>query len=377
MPTAQPPDEIDGARCAPEDEGQPDHPPSAGEFPVGIIGAGFIIDSVALRAYARAGINVVAIASRHAERADAVAKRWGIPRSYGEPAALLDDNEVRILEVAYPPHLQVDLIRQAAKKDHIAAVLAQKPLALSLAEARQAVDALEQEGKVLAVNQNMRFDAAVRLAKRLIASGQIGQPMLASIEMHAVPHWQSFLRDYQRLTVANMSVHHYDSLRWLLGTPLQVFSTSLRDPRTTFDHSDGLVTSVIRFESGAIGQCLEDTWVGPTKWMTAADSSVRWRVTGERGVIEGTCGWPEWPNEVPSTARYLSDNTEGSWVQPHFKSAWFPDAFGAVMLDLQESLRRGSEPENSGRDHLNTLAMVEASYRSMSEARSVDISEVW
>ena len=123
-----------------------------------------------------------------------------------------------------------------------------------------------------------------------------------------------------------MSVHHYDSLRWLLGTPLQVFSTAVRDPRTTFDHSDGLVTSVIRFASGAIGQCLEDTWVGPTEWMTAADSSVRWRVTGERGVIEGTCGWPEWPNEAPSTARYLSDNTEGSWVQPHFKSAWFPDS---------------------------------------------------
>ena len=51
--------------------------------------------------------------------------------------------------------------------------------------------------------------------------------------------------------------------------------------------------------------------------------------------------------------------------------------FSAVMLDLQAALKRGSEPENSGRDHLNTLAMVEASYRSMSEARSVGISEVW
>ncbi len=275
------------------------------------------------------------------------------------------------------PTCKSDLIKQASKTAHVVAVLAQKPLALSLAEARQAVDAMAQEGKILAVNQNMRFDAAVRLAKQLIARGEIGRPMLASIEMHAVPHWQSFLREYQRLTVANMSVHHYDSLRWLLGTPLQVFSAAVKDPRTTFDHSDGLVTSVIRFASGAIGQCLEDTWVGPTEWMTAADSSVRWRVTGERGVIEGTSGWPAWPNEVPSTARYLSDNTEGSWVQPRFESAWFPDAFGAVMLDLQAALKRGSEPENSGRDHLDTLAMVEASYRSMSEARSVNISEVW
>ena len=62
-------------------------------YPVGIIGSGFIIDSVALRSYARAGINVVAIASRHAGRAS-VADHWGIPRSYREPATLLDDLEV-------------------------------------------------------------------------------------------------------------------------------------------------------------------------------------------------------------------------------------------------------------------------------------------
>ena len=77
MPTAQPSDETEGARCAHREGGRSDQRPSASEFPVGIIGAGFIIDSVALRAYARAGIKVVAIASRHSDRADAVAKRWG------------------------------------------------------------------------------------------------------------------------------------------------------------------------------------------------------------------------------------------------------------------------------------------------------------
>ena len=44
------------------------HRPGAA-YPVGIIGSGFIIDSVALRSYARAGVNVVAIASRNAGRA--------------------------------------------------------------------------------------------------------------------------------------------------------------------------------------------------------------------------------------------------------------------------------------------------------------------
>ena len=176
MPTAEPSDETEGARCPPG-RGSIRSAAECERVPGRHNRDGFIIDSVALRAYARAGIKVVAIASA----IPTVPMRWqnaGDRSKYSEPAALLDDNEVSILEVAYPPHLQVDLIRQAARKGHIAAVLAQKPLALSLTEARQAVDAMQQEGKVLAVNQNMRFDAAVRLAKQLIASGELAHARL-------------------------------------------------------------------------------------------------------------------------------------------------------------------------------------------------------
>jgi predicted dehydrogenase len=195
--------------------------------------------------------------------------------------------------------------------------------------------------------------------------------------MHAVPHWQPFLRDYGRLTIANMSIHHYDSLRWLLGEPLEVFAAVTKDPRTAFEHVDGLVSSVIKFAGGTLAHSIEDVWVGPADLLTADDANIRWRVTGELGLVEGSCGWPGWPNEVPSTVRYLSQDTQGSWVQPRFATAWFPDAFGAVMCQLQSVLTTGGQLDNSGCDHLGTLAMVEAAYRSIDEARSVKIAEVW
>lgn len=345
--------------------------------PVGIIGAGFIVAEVTLRSYRRRGVQVVAIASRHADRSAEVARRWAVPKSYGDPLALLDDEQVEVVEIAYPPHLQPGLVEEACRRDHIKAVLVQKPLSLSLEEAHRAVDCATKRGKTLAVNQNMRFDEALRFAKRLAVTRTFGNPVLAEVNMHAIPHWQRFLQGYGRLTIANMSVHHFDILRWLVGEPAEVMAQARPDPRTRFYHRDGIVSSLVRFENGALGRSLEDVWVGPTELISTSDASVTWRLTGELGLVEGSCGWPAWPNEVPSTLRYLAESTGGHWVEPRFRSSWFPDAFGNVMIELQSALNRGEEPENSGRDHLRTLAVVEAAYRSLDQKRAVTISEVY
>src|SRR5690242_10293587 len=88
-----------------------------------------------LAAYQEAGFPVVAIASRTEANARAVADRWGIPTVHPSVEALLADTDVEILDIAYPPDLQPAIIRAALAQPHIAAVLAQKPLALDLDEA--------------------------------------------------------------------------------------------------------------------------------------------------------------------------------------------------------------------------------------------------
>ena len=50
---------------------------------------------------------------------------------------------------------------------------------------------------------------------RIAAGTALGDIVYAQIDMHAIPHWQTFLADYDRLTLANMSVHHLDVLRFL------------------------------------------------------------------------------------------------------------------------------------------------------------------
>src|SRR5260370_21618501 len=166
----------------------PDAPIRSRRFRIGCVGAGFIMGDVQLAAYAGAGFPVVAIASRTKAKAAEVAARWKIPTVHDTPEALIEDAKVEILDLAFPPDQQPGLIRHALRQPHIKAILAQKPLAMNFADARAIVAEAQAAGKVLSVNQNMRYDQSIRVLKQLLDRGDLGAPVLATIEMRAIPH---------------------------------------------------------------------------------------------------------------------------------------------------------------------------------------------
>jgi len=91
----------------------PDPPIRAKRFRIGCVGAGFIVADVQLAAYASAGFPVVAIASRTKAKAAEAAARWGIATVHDSPEALIEDAQVEILDLAFPPDQQPGLIRHA------------------------------------------------------------------------------------------------------------------------------------------------------------------------------------------------------------------------------------------------------------------------
>lgn len=341
---------------------------------IGAIGAGMIMADVHLEAYRQAGFSVVAIASRTPEKARALAERYGIPTVHSTPEELIADEGVDIVDIAFPPDQQPALIRAALAQDHVRGVLAQKPLALTLEEAIALRDEAAARGKALSVNQNMRFDQSIRVLKQILDRGELGEPVFASITMHAIPHWQSFLEDYERLTLANMSVHHLDALRFLFGEPDQIHTVTRTDPRTVFAHRDGIVVSTLTFGSGVLALSVEDVWSGPREEGYDSDVSISWRVEGTDGVAKGTIGWP---TGEPSTLTYASTRTtDGAWVSPHWDTQWFPHAFIGVMEQLQYAIATGTAPELTVEDNVRTIALIEAGYTSIAENRPVRIAEI-
>lgn len=357
-----------------------DHlPPLPADRTVGIgcIGAGFIMADCHLVAYRAAGLNPVAIAARRHKAAAEVASRHSIPRAYDDYRRLLDDPAVEVVDIAVPPDVQPAVIEEVLeRRDHIRGILAQKPLATNHAEAKRIVERCRAVGMRLVVNQNMRYDHAVRACGGLLERGEFGDPVLATIEMRAVPHWMPWQERLGWVTLRIMSIHHLDTFRHWFGTPRRVIASVRPDPRTArqFAHEDGIVLVILEYDSGLRCLTIDDVWAGPAREGAEADLGVRFRVEGTAGLALGEIGWPAWPERRPSTLDYTT--TAGGWQRPRWPEAWFPDAFVGPMAELLRDLEGSAPAVATGDDNLLTMAVVDAAYRSAREHRAVDVTEI-
>jgi len=344
------------------------------DWRIGWLGAGFIMRDCHLVTYRNAGFNPVAITSRNSANARDVAKRHDIPTVHDTVDALLADSSIEVLDIAVPPDVQPEMIQRAAEKRIVRGILAQKPLAMSVRDARACVEACERAGITLAVNQNMRFDQSVRAMKSLLDSRALGDVVLGSIDMRAIPHWMPWSQKLHSLSTFVMSIHHLDTFRYWFGTPDRVLASTRPDPRTKFPHSDGVNLYILEYDSGVRATSCDDVWAGPAREGAAPDISIRWRVEATKGMARGTIGWPSYPTRTPSTLDYAVAG-DPNWQQPRWTDVWFPDAFVGTMAQLLVALETGAEPEISGRDNLQTIALCEAVFAAARDHRVTTVQE--
>ena len=349
--------------------------PRRKDFRIGILGSGFIVNECHLVAYRKAGFNPVAIASRDSAHAAQVATRHQIPKVCDSYEQLLGDPSIEVLDIAVPPNAQLDLIKAACACKTVKGILAQKPLGMNYAEAVEAVSACEAADITLAVNQNMRYDQSVRSAKTLLENGTIGEPIFATIEMRAIPHWMDWHKELGWLTLRIMSIHHLDTFRYWFGEPERIFCSVRSDPRTKFPHRDGICTYILEYRTGLRCVGLDDTWAGPAKEGCPNENYIRWRIEGLNGLAIGDIGWCKEPYTTPSTIRYAAKG-HTQFQTPVWQESWFPDAFIGTMAQLLVALEDGTEPAISGRDNLKTMGLVEAAYLSAEQARSITVDEI-
>jgi predicted dehydrogenase len=350
--------------------------PRRKDWRIGCIGAGFIMRDCHLVAYRQAGFNPVAITSRQFDHAQAVAAQHKIPRVHRGVDELLADESIEILDVAVPPDMQPEILRQAAEHgDHLRGILAQKPLAMSLKDAKDVVEQCKKAGIAVAVNQNMRYDQSIRAMKDILQRGLIGQPVLGTIEMRAIPHWMPWSEKLHSLATFVMSIHHLDTFRYWFGTPDRVLASTQPDPRTKFPHTDGINLYILEYDSGCRATSWDDVWTGPAREGSESDIYIRWRVEGTEGLARGTIGWPSYPARTPSTLDFTTKHQSGYWLSPRWKEVWFPDAFVGTMAQLLCAVEDGTEPEISGRDNLDTIALCEAVFVAARDHRVTTVRE--
>jgi predicted dehydrogenase len=117
--------------------------------------------------------NITAIASRKLEKAQAAARRLGIPQAYGSYEELLADPEVDAIYNPLPNHLHVPWSIRALKAGKH--VLCEKPVGLTAAEAQELLDAAQKQPQLKVMEAFMyRHHPQWQQAQQLVAEGKIG-----------------------------------------------------------------------------------------------------------------------------------------------------------------------------------------------------------
>jgi len=144
----------------------------------GIIGAGDIVRRrVAPAINDLPNCELTAIARANADKAEEFAREFGAKRWYADWRELVKDGEVDAVYVATPVYLHAPQTIAAAGKH----VLCEKPMAMSAAECEAMIAACEANGVKLGIAYYRRFYPVLARVRELLASGEIGRPVVAQI----------------------------------------------------------------------------------------------------------------------------------------------------------------------------------------------------
>ncbi len=106
------------------------------------------------------GARLVAVCDRDRARAEAVARRFGIPRVYDNAERLIDSEKLDFVDVAVGPEAHAALVLLAAR--HRVPVICQKPMALDFPSCQQMVDACREAGIPFLIHENYRWQEPMR-----------------------------------------------------------------------------------------------------------------------------------------------------------------------------------------------------------------------
>ncbi|HTS53656.1 MAG TPA: Gfo/Idh/MocA family oxidoreductase [Burkholderiales bacterium] len=224
----------------------------------GLIGAStiareWVID--AIRAQPRN--EIIGVLSSDASRGTDFARAHGIASSYTDLGALLANPDIDAVYVSTTNELHKGQTLAAARAGKH--VLCEKPLALSVADAREMVDACARAGVVLATNHHLRNGATHGKIRELIRAGAIGKPLFARV-FHAVylpPHlqgWRLHKPEAGGGVILDISCHDADTLRFLLDAEaIEAVALSQQAELASGELEDG-VMAVLRFDNGVLAQ---------------------------------------------------------------------------------------------------------------------------
>lgn len=307
------------------------------------------------------------------------AEKYGWQEHATDWREVIERKDIDIIDICTPGDSHHDIAIAAAEAGK--AILCEKPLANTLAEAERMLAAVERAGVTHMVCHNYRRAPAVALAKELIERGELGQ-----IYHYRGTYLQDWIVDpnFPRVwrlerakagsgALGDIASHSIDLARYLVGEITEVASlleTFIKerplpdDPtaRAPVDVDDAALT-LCRFENGAIGT------IEASRFATGRKNYNRFEINGSRGSLVFNL---ERMNELEL---YIEEGANSGFRQvivtepehPYI-AAWFPPGhiigyehtFTHTVLDFLDAIDRGVVPQPSFHDGVQNQRVLDA-----------------
>ncbi len=242
-------------------------------------------------------------------------------------------------------------------------VLVEKPFALTLDEAKRLVSLAEQQAAPLIVAQNYRYMRAFRTARRVIAEGLLGRVGMVVCQYYRVPQsMAASLAGVENSALWGAGVHHLDALRYILDKPVtKVLSHKFSMPWGRLPRG-GSMSAMLSF--GDETRCIYSlTYESTGHQFFERGQEFYLRFVGEEATLHVFQRWlilcanGKLPRLIKRGKRTLTEER--------------------VLLDqLEGAILHGVKPDSSGRDNLQTMAIIEACLMSAERENWVNPQEL-
>jgi predicted dehydrogenase len=298
-------------------------------------------------------VEVAALCDPVAERAEARAAEFGVPRTYADFARMLERERPDAVDIATSVGTHAPLTRLAAGRG--VHVMCQKPLTPTMAEAEALVREVADRVRFM-VHENFRFRPHYLAVREWLKAGKLGEPRQARLTVRssgflsidgatpALLARQPYLQGFPHLLVFEGLIHHLDVLRCLFGN-LTVESAALRRINPALAGED---TAIVVLE-GANGftAVLDGSYAAPGYPATPVD---RLEILGTRATLL---------YDVTRLSLVGRDEPPLAFDPLHTYQA----PFTAAIRHFVDCLRSGAPFETEAADNLEVLRLVEACYR--------------
>ncbi len=315
-------------------------------------------------------VECVAVYNRTKPKAEALAKRFGVPRVYDDPVELFMKEDLDFVDIITDVDTHSKFVEMAVEHG-VQHIICQKPMAPDYTTACNMVKLCSDKGRKLYIHENYRWQVPVRRFKEILDSGIIGKPFKARVSFlsgYPVFENQPFLRELDHFILTDMGSHVFDICRFLFGEVESLWCQTGKVSKGI--KGEDMAAVMMHMESG-IPLYSELSYA--SRMENDSFSTVWVLVEGSKGSISLGPGFEITTVVNGKISREKCTFPSYSWADPDYI---VNHASGLdINLNILNDILGIGSAENTGADNLKTVEIVWASYESAKTGKMVRISD--